>query len=148
MDNVRPCFLYEETASYQFGAIELLNEALMEEASGRTELMQLLALEAASFVVGWRKGLADQGVKEPDYPDRFSDQELLRLAMHQVLWADGELWAPSQRLRFAEAALRTIWRRHQGKSFGTSMKTGVGPDVPIPVVGAEEPIIAIVEVDG
>jgi len=137
---------------YGHWAIENLNDALLEERQGRPGLVDLAALDAAAWIIAWRESLEDQGTKEPDYSDRFSDRALLRYAVHHVLYAEDGTEPLS--LRFAESALRTLWRRHhkdgpwqdvtdarvvEGRSFGTSNKSGVGPDTPIPVVRTGEP---------
>ena len=137
-DNIAPCDFYQDPRMYGYWAVENLNDALLEESQGRPGLVDLAALDAAAWIIAWRESLEDQGTKEPDYSDRFSDRALLRYAVHHVLYAEDGTEPLS--LRFAESALRTLWRRHhkdgpwqdvtdaravEGKSFGTSNKSGV-----------------------
>ena len=162
-DNIPPCEFHPDLQVHEYLAIGAINDALMEEFFGNIDSMNDSALVAASYIIVWRKSLDDQGTKEPDYPDRFSDRALLRYAVHHILYAEDGTEPLS--LRFAESALRTLWRRHhkdgpwqdvtdartvEGKSFGTSNKSGVGSDVPIPVVKAggpevEDVVVPVVE---
>jgi hypothetical protein len=117
---------------YRYWALECLNEVLLESSWDSPEEMVAATLDAAANIRAWRRSLPVKSRRMDDYSSHLDDRELLRLAAHNVLWADGEGGVDRVvTLRFAEAALRTIWKRHQPSPVVA------GPGIVIP---SDEPI--------
>ena len=91
------------------GILDTMKEALYSESLGDKDGMLDALLEAAGYIVGWRKELPEQGEDRPDFK-RQSDRKLLRKALINTVHADEQPDWPL--LRNAEACLRTIWNRH------------------------------------
>ena len=89
--------------------------ALWAQARGDQGQMLDSAAWAAAEIRAWRKSLPWQGDRIDDYsPKSYDDRGLLSSAAHHVLYADeSDGLQASYYLRRAEAALRTLWRRHQ-----------------------------------
>lgn len=74
---------------------------------------------ASAHIRAWRKSLGTPDARRPDYPVDMTDEELLWWAAESVARAAGRGLHPEWTLRDAEAALRTIWRRHQEREKAT-----------------------------
>jgi len=74
------------------------------------------AARAAAEIRAWRKSLPDQGERidlDQQFKQSWDDRLLLQHAMHHVLFADQDSPRGGIQLRYAEAALRELWQRHQ-----------------------------------
>lgn len=96
-------------------AIRVLAWAMQDEANGWHDQASAEVREALALVRYHRKGLPDQGRRQDDYPDRYSDMLLLQIAINTpaVLICNEPLIDEAYQVRKAEAALRTwLKRRH------------------------------------
>ena len=93
-------------------ALYALSLALASERGDTHEMLDWAA-RAATVIRAWRTSLGVESIRWDDC-DNTNDRALLRIATREMVFADGQgPIAAATCLRIAEAALRTLWRRHQ-----------------------------------
>lgn len=91
-------------------ALANLTMALYYDFTGEEAEMMDELRDAAGCIIGWRKGLPEQGSVEDDRAG-LARRECLRQAVLELLLADAAASAAGQarHLRLSEACLRTVW---------------------------------------